>query len=210
MNFHQKLEFNKLIKELDYIDSDLTYKTSLLKNADEDFIKNVNSVLEKFPQLKTIVDEKNARRFQNIVDINLPEINDDDEIVENIVTESKPDKLKSLYRQIAKTTHPDKSNQDSLKELYLDAQKAYDSNDILQMMSICERLKIDYEISPTEVNLVREEIKLKKERINFYQVKKIEPIIKVINIRKDVGSPIFRILSRCRVACAMAQYIIKF
>jgi hypothetical protein len=170
MNFYEKLEFNKLIKELDYIDSDLTYKTSLLKNADEDFIKSVNSVLEKFPQLKTIVDEKNARRFQNLVDINLPKINDDDdEIVENIVTESKPDKLKSLYRQIAKTTHPDKANQDSLKELYLDAQKAYDSNDILQMMSICERLKIDYEISPIEVNLVREEIKLKKERINFLE-----------------------------------------
>lgn len=172
MNFYEKLEFNKLIKELDYIDSDLTYKTSLLKNADEDFIKNVNSVLEKFPQLKTIVDEKNARRFQNIVDINIPKINDDDNddvIVDNIVTESKPDKLKSLYRQIAKTTHPDKSNQESLKELYLDAQKAYDSNDILQMMSICERLKIDYEISPIEVNLVREEIKLKKERINFLE-----------------------------------------
>lgn len=170
MNFHEKLEFNKLIKELDYIDSDLTYKTSLLKNADEDFIKNVNSVLEKFPQLKTIVDERNARRFANINHINLPK-NDsyEDEFTENIVTESKPDKLKSLYRQIAKTTHPDKANQDNLKELYLDAQKAYDSNDILQMMSICERLKIDYEISPTEVNLVREEIKLKKERINFLE-----------------------------------------
>jgi curved DNA-binding protein CbpA len=32
--------------------------------------------------------------------------------------------VKTLYRVIAKTTHPDKVNDDSLKELYLEATKA--------------------------------------------------------------------------------------
>jgi hypothetical protein len=40
MDIFIKLEFNRLIKELDYIDSDLIYKSSLLKLVDENFIKN--------------------------------------------------------------------------------------------------------------------------------------------------------------------------
>lgn len=169
MNLHEKLEFNKLIKELDYIDSDLVYKTSLLKNADEDFIKSVNIVLEKYPQLKSIVEEKSHKRMEILDYHRSQDTNASEDTVEEVITESKPEKLKSLYRQIAKSTHPDKSSQENLKELYLDAQKAYESNDILQIMSICERLKIDYEISPIEVDLVREEIKMKRDRISFLE-----------------------------------------
>ena len=66
MDFFSKLEFNRLIKELDFIDSDLIYKSTLLKFADENFIKNVNEVLETHPQLKQIVDEKSQKRFDSI------------------------------------------------------------------------------------------------------------------------------------------------
>ena len=57
MDIFIKLEFNRLIKELDFINSDLIYKSSLLKLADENFIKDVNQVLESHPQLKTILED---------------------------------------------------------------------------------------------------------------------------------------------------------
>lgn len=171
MDFFLKLEFNRLIKELDFINSDLFYKSSLLKVVDENFIKNVNEVLETFPQLKQILDEKNQIRFdmlnvKTITDINEP-TPDTDEVGEY---ESKNSKLKNLYRQIAKSTHPDVSHtSENLKEVYLDAQKAYDSNDLIQILSICERLKIEYDITDQEFELIKNEINQKKERIQFLE-----------------------------------------
>lgn len=171
MDIFLKLEFNKLIKELDFIDSDLIYKSSLLKIADEKFIKNVNNVLDSHPELKIILEDKNQKRMNllNFVDSPIQESYSDEVIEEDIITENKPTKLKTLYKEIAKSTHPDKNSQENLKEVYLDAQKAYESNDLLQLLSICDRLKISYDISDEEFNLIRSEIDLKKERIKFLE-----------------------------------------
>jgi len=171
MDIFIKLEFNRLIKELDFIDSDLIYKSSLLKLADENFIKDVNQELESHPQLKTILEDKNQERmkFLNFVDVSIPISQETQDEEEDYITESKPTKLKSLYKEIAKSTHPDKSNQENLKEVYLDAQKAYESNDLLQILSICDRLKINYEISTDEFDLIRSEIDTKKQRIKFLE-----------------------------------------
>ena len=169
MDFIEKLVFNRLMKELDYIDSDLMYKTNVLKKADEDFLKNVNFVLTEFPKLKDIIEETNKIRQENIKIPITPPPMEHNPIDDLIITEEKPSKLKNLYRQIAKNTHPDKTKQDNLKEVYLDAQKAYESNDIISILSICERLKIEYEITKEEVELLKIEIQTKKQRIQFLE-----------------------------------------
>ncbi len=189
MDFFLKLEFNRLIKELDFIDSDLVYKSTLLKVADEHFIKNVNDVLETFPQLKQIVDDRTNQRYNLINDdpIIITPIDEVDET--EIVFETKDQRLKTLYRQIARSTHPDVASQSNLQEVYLEAQKAYDSNDLVQIMSICEKLKIDYEITNEEFQLIKDEINTKKQRIKFlestytwkwYQVSSTEEKNKII------------------------------
>jgi len=171
MDFFEKLEFNKLIKELDFINSDLLYKSSLLKLADEIFIKDVNEVLVSYPQLKTILDEKIQKRLeiiqshQNQPKVEVEETNTEVEIVD----ESKDPKLKSLYYRIARSTHPDVNGNDNLNEVYLDAQKAYDSNDLIQIFSICDKLRIEYEISNEEFGILKSEIDLKKQRIKFLE-----------------------------------------
>jgi hypothetical protein len=190
MDLFLKLEFNRLIKELDFIDSDLIYKSTVLKLADENFIKNVNEVLESFPQLKQIVDEKSKKRFEMINNYSEePVINPVIETEDDEVYESKNPKLKTLYRQIARTTHPDVSSQSNLKEVYLEAQKAYDTNDLIQIFSICEKLKIDYDITNEEFNLIKNEIDLKRQRVRFlestytwkwYQVQSLEEKNKII------------------------------
>jgi hypothetical protein len=169
MTLIDKLEFNRLIKELDFVDSDLVYKSNLLKIADENFIQNVNKVLEGFPQLKQILDDKSKTRIPNIIiHTNSPEdIKVEDDL--EILTEDKNPKLKNLYREIAKSTHPDKNNQENLHEVYLSAQQAYESNDLVQILSICENLKIDYEITNEEVQLIREQIQTKRKRVEFLE-----------------------------------------
>lgn len=174
MDIFVKLEFNKLIKELDFIDSDLIYKSSLLKVADDSFIKDVNQVLDHHPKLRQILTEKQQERIKFIDFIEHPQPDTESPLDHEIeeeewVTENKQPKLKSLYKEIAKSTHPDKNNQENLREVYLDAQKAYESNDLLQILSICDRLKINYDISNEEFELIKNEIDQKKQRIKFLE-----------------------------------------
>lgn len=170
MDFFEKLEFNRLIKELDFIDSDLLYKSNLLKSVDTNFIQNVNTVLETFPELKRIIEEKSQKRFESI-SVPIIEQETNVEVIEEdeIITENKPTKLKSLYREIAKSTHPDLNSLENLKEVYLEAQKAYESNDLIQILSICEKLKINYDISSEEIDMIKNEISTKRGRLSFLE-----------------------------------------
>lgn len=163
MNNLQKLEVNRLIKELDFVKSDLNYKSELLSEADTHFMKSVNSFLDNHPHLKQVFDERILKRNIEVKNVNTIE-------EQNIIEEEvKEPKLKSLYRTIAKTTHPDKVNDNSLKELYLEATTAYESNNILAIFAVCDKLKIPYEVTEEETNLLRQEIKSLKNRLVFLE-----------------------------------------
>ena len=86
---------------------------------------------------------------------------------DEVETIEKNPKLKSLYRVIAKTTHPDKINDDSLKELYLEATKAYENNNLLPIISICDKLKIPYEVDDGEFEFIKEQIEYLKKGGNL-------------------------------------------
>lgn len=163
MDTLQKLEVNRLIKELDFVKSDLNYKTELLSEADNHFMKSVNSFLDNHPHLKQVFDERILKRNIEVKNVNTSE---EREIIEEEVKEPK---LKSLYRTIAKTTHPDKVNDNNLKELYLEATTAYESNNILAIFAVCDKLKIPYEVTEEETNLLRQEIKSLKNRLVFLE-----------------------------------------
>ena len=77
--------------------------------------------------------------------------------------------IKKKYHKLALRWHPDKNDQDNLKEVYILAQKAYESNDLIQILSICDSLKINYEVTLEEFNMIKEEIDIKKKRINFLE-----------------------------------------
>lgn len=174
----KKLDINRLIKELDYVKSDFNYKSELLQEADPVFIKSVDSFLETHPQLKQVFDEKLLERqitkdpvvypimeqaiFEDVIgEVSIEEIETKEEV--------KDPKLRSLYRSIAKSTHPDKIKDESLKELYLEATSAYDNNNILPILAICDRLRIPYEVTEEETNLIKSEIQSLKNRVSFLE-----------------------------------------
>lgn len=89
----------------------------------------------------------------------------DDEIEVDV----KKTKLKKLYRQIVKTTHPDKIKNDRLNELYLKATKYYSDNDFAGTYSICSELNIEFEVDDEERNLISDQILNMKNRIEFIE-----------------------------------------
>lgn len=165
VNNLQKLEVNRLIKELDFVKSDLDYKSELLSEADNHFMKSVSNFLDNHPHLKQVFEERLQKKSNIIIEENINSIPESDIIEEEI----KGPKLKSLYRTIAKTTHPDKFNDNNLKELYLEATSAYESNDILAIFAVCDKLKIPYEVTEEETNLLRLEIKTLRNRLGFIE-----------------------------------------
>jgi len=62
----KQLEVKKLLKELDFIESDFNYKNEIVFESDINFIKSVNDLLDKHPMLKDVIDKKNNKRTESI------------------------------------------------------------------------------------------------------------------------------------------------
>jgi hypothetical protein len=163
----KKLEVMKLIKELDFLESEFKYKSEFLKEIDFEFKRQVESILEMNQDLEKQFSKSIEFFFERKEEV-LNDINTEELEEIEIFIEKNP-KVKSLYRIIAKSTHPDKKNDDNLKEIYMEATKAYENNELLPIISICDKLKIPYEISEEEFDNLKKEISILKRKSNFLE-----------------------------------------
>ncbi len=181
MEHIRKLEVNRLIKELDYIKSDYNYKSELISEADYNFVKSVDTFLDGHPQIKQAFKEK-ASPVEvpqvDFIDKEEPVVIEEStnespepefEVEYNVADEIRDSKLRMLYRSIAKSTHPDKLKDESLKELYIEATIAYESGNILPLFTICDKLRIPYDVTEEETDLIKDEIQSIKNRVSFLE-----------------------------------------
>ena len=129
----KQLEVKRLIKEFDFLNSDLDYKNELVYEADNSFIKNVNEFLDNNPEVKKIFDRKIDDRLNKIIMEKVEKT-----YVENIIPDEtediiikKDDKIRKIYREIAKKTHPDKVDNKKLNDIYIKASTHYDEKDYI-------------------------------------------------------------------------------
>ena len=173
MNRLQFLQTKKLFKELEYMESDFEYRNEIISEADSDFISKVNNFLEEHPSLKEIYDEKIDTHIQQSILRNTEEVielfEEEEEIEEEIFVETKLPKVKKLYREIVKLTHPDKVDQKSLNDLYLTATKYYDNNDKIGLYKVCTELDIDYDLDDDDNQIIESKIDDLKRRIEFLE-----------------------------------------
>lgn len=181
----KQLEVKKLLKELDFIESDFNYKNEIVFEADINFIKSVNDLLEKHPLLKDVIDKKNNKRTESIFTEKVKEALEKDKEVEVLVEDEpvefineeivfnevdpKEVKMRKLYRDIAKLTHPDKIVSEKLNDLYLKSTKFYKNSDITGIYYICDELGITYEIDEQDNKLIASKIDNLKNRISFME-----------------------------------------
>ena len=181
MDSIKKLEIKRLFKELEYVESDYEYRSEIINNADNDFISEINSLLEKNPELKELYDNKVNVSLPNIdnsiYDIDLDDVEDD----VKVRVEYSP-KIKKLYREIVKMTHPDKNVNQNFNKTYIRATEYYDMNDKIGIYKICSELNIEYDIDVDENLEIEKKINDIKNRIKFlestftYQWMKIEDV----------------------------------
>jgi hypothetical protein len=163
MSTIKKLEINKIFREFEYLKSEFEYKSELVREADSQFLRNIDNILNKNIELKEIYESK----VKNTIYIPSEDIKFED--IQEEDSEPVGGKLKSLYRQIAKLTHPDKVSDVKLNQLYIESTRYYVDRDIIGIYKICDILSINYEVEESDINIVKQNIELLRERISFIE-----------------------------------------
>ena len=188
MNKLKSLEIKRLLKELDYIESDFEYRSEVISEADSEFIRCVSDFLDKHPELKDLYDKKITEKINETIkkrteedqesenESESEEVGEDvsdniheDERIEEENKEVISTKLKKLYREIVKLTHPDIVNKKHLNELYIEATMYYDNNDKIGIYKICSQLDIEYEIEEDDEEFISTKINQLRKKIGFLE-----------------------------------------
>ena len=169
----KKLEINKLIRELEYIESDYEYKSEMLHSADVEFLSSVNKIVDSHPDLKKIYEDRIRQIHQQRIESLSSKseesgVEKSQEEIETITQEKDP-KLKNVFRNIVKKTHPDKVGDEDLKNFYIESTKFYESGDIISLYKICDKLKIEYDIEDNDYYLIQNQIQKMREKVQFLE-----------------------------------------
>jgi len=172
----ESLKIKKLMKELDYIQSDFEWKNELVSESDYSFMYSINKFLEQNPEIKYLYDKKITEKLENSIknkieveenkENNLEEFKNED-IIEN--SKNISPKIKRLYREIVKLTHPDRVKKKKLNDLYIQSTDYYNSNDKIGIYKICSELDIEFEIEEDDEFFISDKIENLKKRINFLE-----------------------------------------
>jgi len=162
MNHLKFLEFSRLIKELQFVESDFLYRQEMLNQANTFFLDSVNRILIDYPELGKLWIEKS----ENVEVVQTETTQDQDDKLE-ITTEDSI--IKKLYRDIVKATHPDKIKNQKLNELYLEATSAYDTGDAVTIYKVCADLMIQVDFEDDILEKIKSKIQDYKNQINFLE-----------------------------------------
>jgi hypothetical protein len=147
--------------------SKIILEYNLLKTDEELIIETINATQQEF--LK-IINEKLNEIDDNLLkspeskEINKPS-KTEPKINANEIDNNTKVKLKKIYREIVKLTHPDKVINEELNELYLDAKYAYESYDLFELYFIAKKLDINFKLTIYETNILNDLIEVKKKEI---------------------------------------------
>jgi len=192
MNKVKLLEVKKLLKELEFIESDFEYRNEIIGEADFAFINSINQFLSLHPELKEIYDNKITEKINQSIkkteesceenpeenpELDKPDDTEEQEIEPDNIEEDEEEiknqnhlsSIKKLYREIVKLTHPDKIKNVRLNDMYLKATQYYAENSKIGIYAICNELNINYEISNDDIELIYHEIKNYQQKINFIE-----------------------------------------
>jgi hypothetical protein len=161
------LEFQRLIKELQFVESDYSYQSEIIKQSDKIFLESVNDILEKYPDLNKIWQDKKIKE-SDILNQDIKDVVVEEDVIEPDKPTQNKD-IKKIYREIVKSTHPDKIKSSKLNELYLEATQAYETSDVVTLYKVCLDLMIDFDWSDDEISKIRERIDLYKNQIIFLE-----------------------------------------
>ena len=151
----KQLEIKKLLSEYEYLIVDDEYKQQIISDYSSQFINEINE--------KSGIKEEKSEEDEEIIPPEereiIKKINDED------LTDETKKRMKSMFREIMKKTHPDKVQSEELVDMYIKSKEAYETNDILGLCFYANKLNVIVELSDMEVEILKDMIKKKKEEL---------------------------------------------
>jgi hypothetical protein len=148
------LAAKRLISEYTFLQSDDSYKKELIDLHKEDFLKRIS---EKSPKRDPEEQDPKAQEKKDALKKEDPF---------EIKNEKTKDKLRKIYRSIAKKTHPDRTTNEDYVEMYVQATIAHDSNNLFDLYLIATELEIKVEFDESDFDMLAEIIQHKKKEIS--------------------------------------------
>jgi hypothetical protein len=161
----KQLEIKKLLTEYDYLVIDEEIKTEVVNEYLPKFTEEINEFTNKIEGKKE--EEKKEVKKGNDVNNGDPKEKEIKKVIEDdYLPKETKDRIKKLFREIVKKTHPDKTKSEDLIEIYIKSKEAYESNDILKLSYYANKVGINVELSDMEIQLLNDLIIYKKEELN--------------------------------------------
>ena len=155
----KNLEIKKLVQEYNFLLSDTEYKKEMIESNKEEFLKEIQKMRVELnlPTPEPVIEEKNE------------EINEEknkNKINPDLVDYETKIKIKKIYREIVKKTHPDRIGSDEFLDVYMVATKASDEFDVFTLFNICNKLNIPMDLNSKDKVTLEYLINNKKNELN--------------------------------------------
>ena len=123
----KNLKVQKLIQEYTFLLTDDEYKKEVVNTYQKDFLSIINGMIKPEEPKK---EEEKSDDSKKEGDDTTEQPKKQPKIGDDLVNETTKSKIKKIYRDIVKLTHPDKVNSNDLIKLYIEAKDAYEDNDL--------------------------------------------------------------------------------
>jgi hypothetical protein len=147
-----EIEVRKLFQEYNFLLVDEEYKNEIIDTERDIFLGKVKEIcgdkLNQDQEPPPPTNDINKDKF------NLPEVD-----------ESTMVRIKKLYREIVKITHPDRTGNKEYIELYIQSTKAMEEYNLFVIYDICNKLDILYSLEDEEKIILKVKIQKKKDKL---------------------------------------------
>ena len=156
----KQLEIKKLLTEYDYLVIDEEIKQEVIDEYRPIFMKNLGKEMG-IDEKEDDKEEPNETPPQdNIEEKEVTKLIKDEDL-----SDDSKKRMKTMFREIMKKTHPDKVQSEELVDIYIKSKEAYESNDILELSYNASKLNIPVELSDLDIEILKDLIKIKKDKI---------------------------------------------
>jgi hypothetical protein len=153
------LKIQKLLQEYNFLISDDSYKKEVIETYQKDFLEIINEKKRALNIAQEVKEEPTAAESNQEQATKKKGLGLDD------VEEPVKNKIKRIYREIVKKTHPDKTNSEELVALYVRATEASDNYNLFELYLISANLNIPVELEDADIEVLVQLIEKKKKEV---------------------------------------------
>ena len=156
----KQLEIKKLLTEYDYLNIDGEIKQEIIDKYKPVFMEDLKEYDDPNKE-KTV--EENVGEPMNMEKVVEKIIKDED------LSDHTKKRMKKMFRDVMKKTHPDKVKSEELVEIYIKSKEAYELNDLLSLSHYANKLNIEVRLNVVEIKILKDLLAKKKESLEVIE-----------------------------------------